>query len=81
MDNATNNNSVPCDPDKWDLDVWLELSNAEEKARKSRPEKKRRKPVRKNRKPSRPASYIGQRSNNHLLRILSDSHISQPTDD
>ena len=81
MDNAANNNSVPGDPDKWDLDEWLEFSSAEEKAKRIRQAKKRRKPMRKNRKPSRPTSYIGQRSNNHLLRIFSDLPITHPTND
>jgi len=75
MDNATGD-----DPDQWDLEEWLEITSEttneitsyEEKAMQNRRGKKRRRPVRKNRKPSRPTNYIGQRSNNHLLRIFTE---------
>ena len=62
MDNTTN----------YDLEEWLDNSSTEEKIRQNRQGKKRRRPPRKNRKPSRPANYIGQRTNNHLLRIFLD---------
>ena len=62
MDDATN----------YDLDEWLEVTNRDHKAKQNRRGKKRRRPLRKNRKPSRPINYIGQRSNNHLLRIFAD---------
>ncbi len=67
MDNATND-----DQDKLDLDKWLDESDDDEQSKQNRRGKKRRKQLRKNRKPSRPANYIGQRSNNHLLRIFTD---------
>lgn len=63
MDNAT---------DDYDLNKWLEISNFDEDSKLNRRSKKRRRPPRKNRKPSRPINHIGQRSNNHLLRIFSD---------
>ncbi|MEM8946523.1 MAG: hypothetical protein AAGD11_15225 [Planctomycetota bacterium] len=73
MDNATNYDSDSFDSKNWDLDDWMEMSNADDEPSKiNRRQKKRRKPLRKNRKPSRPANYIGQRSNNHLLRIFDD---------
>jgi len=59
------------DQDQWDLENGLEISHADEESKMNRRGKKRRKPMRKNRKPSRPSNYIGQRSNNHLLRIFS----------
>lgn len=59
--------------DEWDVDQWLEVSAADEKPSKAvgnkHRDKKRRKPLRKNRKPSRPTNYIGQRTNNRLLKI------------
>jgi len=75
MDNATNNDLEQCDLeqcdlDECDLDEWWEISHAEKKAKRTLPTKKHRKSLRKNRKPSRPVNYIGQRSNNHLLRIF-----------
>lgn len=57
------------DPD-WDLDNWLEITNCDEEPKQLPKNKKRRRPLRQNRKPSRPSSHIGQRSNNHLLRIF-----------
>ena len=77
MDNASNYDAPNYDSSNNDSshqewDRWLEISNSDEKLKPSRRCKKRRKPPRKNRKPSRPQNYIGQRSNNHLLRILSD---------
>lgn len=71
MDNATSNNLDEWDRDRWDLDEWLEISNSDEQSKLNRKQKKRRRPLRKNRKPSRPSNYIGQRSNNHLLRMFS----------
>ncbi len=62
MDNTTNYHS----------EKWLEPSVADEKVPLNRRSKKRRRPLRKNRKPSRPANYIGQRSNSHWLRLFSD---------
>jgi len=67
MDNATDD-----DLDQWDLDQGLEISISDEKSSQNRRGKKRRRALRKNRKPSRPANYIGQRSNNHLLQIFSE---------
>ncbi len=67
MDNATHD-----DLDQWDLEQWLEISNSDENSKQNRRGKKRRRQQRKNRKPSRPTNYIGQRSNNHLLRIFSE---------
>jgi len=67
MDNATHD-----DQDNLDLDKWLDVSDDDEQSKQNRRGKKRRKPLRKNRKPSRPSNYIGQRSNNHLLRIFTD---------
>ncbi|NOZ41419.1 MAG: hypothetical protein GXP24_14520 [Planctomycetes bacterium] len=67
MDNATHD-----DQDKLNLDKWLDASDDDEQSKQNRRGKKRRKPLRKNRKPSRPSNYIGQRSNNHLLRIFTD---------
>jgi len=80
MDNATGEDLGRWDPDRWDLDEWLEITNEitneitsyDEKAKQNRRGKKRRRPTRKNRKPSRPTNYIGQRSNNHLLRIFTE---------
>lgn len=71
MDNATNDNLDPRDYnlDPHDLDEWLEFPEDDENSKQNRRGKKRRRPLRKNRKPSRPANYIGQRTNNHLLRI------------
>lgn len=60
------------DTTNYDLDEWLEVTNRDQKAKQTRRGKKRRRPLRKNRKPSRPANYIGQRSNNHLMRIFSE---------
>lgn len=71
MDNATGDDLGKLDQDQWDLDQWLEIPNAGEE-KTNRRNKKRRRQIRKNRKPSRPANYIGQRSNNHLLRIFSE---------
>jgi len=76
MDNATGDDLGKWDQDRWDvgqwLDQWLETPNADEEPKVNRRSKKRRRQLRKNRKPSRPANYIGQRSNNHLLRIFSE---------
>lgn len=69
MDNANNR-----DLDEWELDEWNEFSESEEQSKLNRKPKKRRRPLRKNRKPSRPANYIGQRSNNHLLRIFTSGN-------
>lgn len=73
MDNATNNYDV-CnyDSNNYDIEKWLEVSNSTESRKQNRREKKRRRPLRKNRRPSRPTNYIGQRTNNHLLRIMSE---------
>ena len=70
MDNASNTPNY--ESSNYELDHWLEFSEGDEKSKQSRRCKKRRKPPRKNRKPSRPQNYIGQRSNNHLLRIFSE---------
>lgn len=77
MDNATNCDLNEWDSDGWDLDDWLEVSNADDEfsSKANRKQKKRRRPLRKNRKPSRPSNYIGQRSNNHLLRIFSNGKV------
>lgn len=83
MDNATNYDLNGHDLHGWDLDgsdldEWLEISNSDERqAKGNRKPKKRRRPLRKNRKPSRPANYIGQRSNNHLLRMFSSGNPGQ----
>jgi len=59
--------------DLTDLDQWSELISAEDGLNENRShkkkEKKRRRPLRKNRKPARPVNYIGQRTNNRLLKI------------
>ncbi len=77
MDNATSDDLEKLDPDRRGLEEWLEIANEiandDEKAKQNRRGKKRRRPLRKNRKPSRPINYIGQRSNNHLLRISTES--------
>ncbi len=70
MDNAPHYDTPSYDAPNYDVEQWLEISNKDEKSKSARRSKKRRKPLRKNRKPSRPANYIGQRSNNHLVRIL-----------
>jgi len=76
MNTATGDDLEKSDPDRWDLDEWLEITNEitndDEKDKQNRRGKKRRRPPRKNRKPSRPINYIGQRSNNHLLRIFTE---------
>lgn len=72
MDSATSDNF-----DMWDLDKWSDLPPADNRAKQADNRakqqvgrsKKRRRPLRKNRKPARPASYIGQRTNNRLLKI------------
>ena len=84
MENATNYHSgnghsgngdfANLDVQGADLDEWLEVTNAEQlEAKQNRRNKKRHKPLRKNRKPSRPANYIGQRSNNHLQRMFGEN--------
>ncbi len=71
MDNATNNYDLNTyDQSNYDIEKWLEITNSPDSAKQNRREKKRRKPLRKNRKPSRPSNYIGQRTNNHLQRIM-----------
>jgi len=76
MDTTTGDDLEKSDPDRWDLEEWLEITkeitSCDEKPKQNRRCKKRRRPVRKNRKPSRPTNYIGQRSNNHLLRIFTE---------
>lgn len=56
----------------YDLDKWLDESSLEVPSQESRRQKKRRRPPRKNRRPSKPDNYIGQRNNNHLLRIFTE---------
>ncbi len=70
MDDATNYNLDHRNLEQWDMEEWLEISTTDEQSKQDRKPKKRRRPLRKNRKPSRPANYIGQRSNNHLLKIF-----------
>ncbi len=67
---------------QYDLEKWLKISNTNDGSASNRRSKKRRQPLKKNRKPSRPANYIGQRSNNNLLRIFDDqpSHFHEPQD-
>ena len=59
--------------DRRDLDQWFEVTTTDDQAKQNRISrnrtKKRRKPLRKNRKPARPSNYIGQRTNNRLLKI------------
>ena len=62
MDNTTN----------YEFDEWLEDAQPDDRAKENRRSKKRRRPLRKNRKPSRPITYIGQRSNNHLLKMFTE---------
>ncbi len=79
MDDATNYHR---NLEQWDMEEWLEISTTDEQSKQDRKPKKRRRPLRKNRKPSRPANYIGQRSNNHLLRIFnSDKPAPGPQED
>jgi len=51
------------------LEAWAEAPARGEQPQTKRGSKKRRKPLRRNRKPSRPANYIGQRTNNRLNRL------------
>ncbi len=61
-----------------EADAWTPLLlSAREKRLLNRPEKKRHRALRTNRKPSRPTGYIGQRTNNRLLRICSRKRLPE----